>query len=541
VWQIGGHYQGGIALSNAPGGALRLLLGTDGFAIDATTYPPTVAVIDTGTPANNLSNVSLDESNLVQSGTSIKMVDFPSSPYVRWSPHNMFLNSGAPATQNVTLVAGLVYTVTVTGGGGGSITGTNAASGVATTGSPATFTSVGTTGTFTLAGSLDTIQLNRGIVGTPYLATTGAIRLGVPQGYDVASAKYGILVEPAATNLVAASEAFTNSYWDDAGLFTDNATTAPDSSTTAATHNGNGVNGLVTTSAITVVSGANYTQSLYAKYLSQRWIVLQYRESGAGAARVRAWFDLQNGVVGSSAVAGTGVYVSHSLTNIGNGWYRITVTGSIASTSATYGWFPATADAGLTVDSGDTHLWGAQLELGTVATSYIPTPTSGTVTRAADIISAVSTSFPYGSANTAYVSAKAREVATQHDVLEFDANDANEDESVKLYTNTTADILMQIEDGAATQLAPLDSAVNASANTTFQVTGAWATNDVDVSANGTAAASDGTATMPTITHVRLGSNPTPGNHLNGFIYKIVQVPRQIETENGDIENWRYVA
>jgi hypothetical protein len=62
-----------------------------------------------------------------------------------------------------------------------------------------------------------------------------------------------------------------------------------------------------------------------------------------------------------------------------------------------------------------------------------------------------------------------------------------------------------------------------------------------VSANGTAAASDGTATMPTITHVRLGSNPTPGNHLNGFIFKIVQVPRQIETENGDIENWRYVA
>jgi hypothetical protein len=47
--------------------------------------------------------------------------------------------------------------------------------------------------------------------------------------------------------------------------------------------------------------------------------------------------------------------------------------------------------------------------------------------------------------------------------------------------------------------------------------------------------------MPTLTHMRLGNNPTPGNHLNGFIYKMVYAPRQVETDDGDLENWRYTA
>jgi hypothetical protein len=170
-------------------GALGLLSGeSDGFAIDSTTYPATVAVIDTGTPANNLSNVGLDAANLVQSGTSPKMVHWNSSPYVRWTPHNLFLNSASPATQNVSLATGALYTVTVTGAGGGNITGSSGASGTATTGSPATFTATGGTGTFTLTGSLDTIQINRGPIAGLYpfdLCEGGNVQLRQSRLYGI--------------------------------------------------------------------------------------------------------------------------------------------------------------------------------------------------------------------------------------------------------------------------------------------------------------------------------------------------------------------
>jgi hypothetical protein len=527
--------------STAVIGALALLAGeANGFAIDATTADGgTVAVIDTGTPANNLSNVILDASNLVQFGTSPKMVHHLSSPYVRWSAHNMFLNSGAPATQNVTLVVGFVYTVTVTGAGGGSITGSAGASGVATTGSPATFTATTTTGTFTYAATLTTIQLNRGAVATPYLATTGAIRIGIPQSYDAAAAKYGILAEPAGTNLILSSEDITTT-WVGAGAQTANYATAPDGSTTADRLVASGGSCYVE-QQITITSGVICTGSTHVKLnANAQWVRLNLYDGGSNGCR--AWFDVTNGVVGTQAAFGSGwTAVSYTITSIGNGWYRVTNTVDTTGTTCWMSIVAADADASTTHDSdADILLWGAQAEEGSVATSYTPTLGS-TVTRAADNITAVATSFPLGTSHTAYISAKAREVATQHDVLMLDANNANEDESVRLYTDASANILMQIEDGGATQLAPLDSAVNAAANTAFQITGAWATNDVDVSADGAAAASDGTATMPTLTHLRLGNNPTPGNHLNGFIYKMVYVPRQVETDAGNLETWRYVA
>ncbi len=528
---------GPIISGAAETGANLLLTGeADGFAIDATTFPATVSVKNTGDAGDNLSNVDLDASNLVQNGTSPKMVIFPSSPYVRWSPHNLFLNSASPATQNVTLVTGFEYTVTVTGAGGGNITGSSGASGTATTGSPATFTATGTTGTFTLTGSLDTIQLNRGPIATPHLVTTGAQRIGIPQTYDTAESKYAIWSEAAATNVVLRSQELSNAAWTTTGnTLTAAAATAPDGTTT-------GWNYASSSSfpfqALTTAADTYYSFSIFAKYVDVRWFILSYSHVGGATDRVRVWFDIQNGVIGQHLTAGSGTYLSKNMIAVGNGWYWITMTGKSSNTNIAFAYRNATADGTNTTQAGNTYVWGPNGEIGTVAGSYIPTLGSS-VTRAADNITAAATSFNYGSANTAYISAKAREVAIQHDALMFDANNANEDESVRLYTSTSADLLMQIEDGGATQLAPLDSGQNATANAIFQLTGAWATNDVDVSAAGQASVGDTSATMPTITHLRLGCNPTPGNHLNGFIYKMVHVPRQVETDAGNIETWRY--
>ena len=77
-------------------GAMELLIGeTQGYAIDATSINNRsyiggpdggeVACRDTSTPANDLSNVPLDSSNLTQSGTSPKIVNWNTFS----GPHNL--------------------------------------------------------------------------------------------------------------------------------------------------------------------------------------------------------------------------------------------------------------------------------------------------------------------------------------------------------------------------------------------------------------------------------------------------------------------
>jgi hypothetical protein len=95
-----------------------------------------------------------------------------------------------------------------------------------------------------------------------------------------------------------------------------------------------------------------------------------------------AYFDLTNGTV-SGAVG-----VTTSIENYGNGWYKCAIvrTSIVANevvrinlAIGTNGTYTGDGTSGL-------FIWGAQLELGSYDTSYIPT-TAATVTRNADVIS----------------------------------------------------------------------------------------------------------------------------------------------------------
>jgi hypothetical protein len=172
------------------GGAGILTGEANGFAGDFMAVDPVkrVAVKVAGV----VTEYAVD-SFIANAGSSPKQV-YGSAGTLTWVPHNLFLNSAAPVTQGVTLVAGQVYTMTVTGSG--SMVGSVGASGTATEGSPATFTATTASGTFTKTGTLSTIQINRGAVATAYLATTSTVRMGV--AVDAA----GLLCEPQATNLL---------------------------------------------------------------------------------------------------------------------------------------------------------------------------------------------------------------------------------------------------------------------------------------------------------------------------------------------------
>lgn len=77
-----------------------------------------------------------------------------------------------------------------------------------------------------------------------------------------------------------------------------------------------------------VVSGKTYTYSAYVKYHNWRYIQLVGNGLAFGLGYIN--IDIQTGVI-TSTTAGAGNF-SGTITSVGNGWYRVSVTATCIST-----------------------------------------------------------------------------------------------------------------------------------------------------------------------------------------------------------------
>jgi hypothetical protein len=213
-------------------------------------------------------------------------------------------------------------------------------------------------------------------------------RLNIPRlDYSLGSCP-NILLEPQRTNLFIFSEQFDNGSWTKGNTtVTANTTTSPSGLTDADTLAGNAVTLVKNIGQnVTFSPSTNYTISTYAKKGTNDFMQIGL-PGGSFGATAFANFDLNNGIVGT-----VGASASATIRNAGNGWYRCTITATSNSSgglnSISFCLITSATAARFEQNSLTTNifLWGAQLEAGAYATSYIPT-TSASVTRNADVIS----------------------------------------------------------------------------------------------------------------------------------------------------------
>lgn len=201
------------------------------------------------------------------------------------------------------------------------------------------------------------------------------------------------LFEPQATNLATYSEGFAQGkifYNSGSPVYTNiSLSTAtidsPDGTTSATklTSSSVGGTGEVNISYFNVDLDAtnNSTLSLFAKKGTKD--IIAFRFQGYDTMNDRIYYDLTNGTVGTGASS----FLSSSIEDYGNGWYRCSVTleeqpidrrGSVR-------FHVCNTDGSLLCDRdglSDLFIWGLQTEISTLThpTSYIPTSGS-TVTR----------------------------------------------------------------------------------------------------------------------------------------------------------------
>lgn len=349
-------------------------------------------------------------------------------------------------------------------------------------------------------------MLNEGLVAQPYIeTTTAAVYEGITDNlprldYSGGASCPSLLLEPSRTNGLPQSEYFNAWTALNDLAITANSITSPEGLLNGSLMAASGVGA----TARSVRQGSQSTStdiktmSVYAKANASNYIQLYH----SGEVQAYANFDLSSGAVGTS-----GTNATADIEPMGNDWYRCIVTfdsganfgssvyiGFATSASASYG-------GGSVADTSSVYIFGAQYEIGSYPTSYIPTYGTS-ASRAGDSCVKTGISSLIGQTEgTLFVEYNSN--ITEDDSFFLVADDGTGNNRIVLYSNIPNNLALVISNGGSLQTIipniPLASGTNK-----FAV--GYANNDVVLYLNGTQVGSDNTSTIPATSALRMGTD-----------------------------------
>ena len=272
------------------------------------------------------------------------------------------------------------------------------------------------------------------------------------------------------------------------------------------------------------LSAISHTASYYFKAAEYSRVRLYY----SSFAATRADFNLADGTV---AVAGTSAPTA-SITTVGNGWYRCSMTFTGTATSVGLG-LALLDNTGANSFAGNEfngiYVFGEQLEAGSFATSYIPTVASQ-VTRSADSASMTGSNFSSWfrqDEGTLYAEAFNRGVPINNNYHICYASDGSSSNFMSIrINNNTGRVHVTGITGGATQWSSSSTTIP-TAGTFAKTSVAYKTNDIALTANSDTIVTDTTAVIPVVNNFYIGSTNTVTQPINGTIKKIAYYPLRL--------------
>jgi hypothetical protein len=182
-------------------------------------------------------------------------------------------------------------------------------------------------------------------------------------------------------NLLSYTEDITNGVWgkNASATFSANTTTAPNGTLTADTI---GSNGGVSSSIFQLADNNGngvYTASIYVKQKINRYFKLSLTGYSGATQRYAVIVDMSNGTLVSELNTSPALTnKSYSIVDAGNGWYRISVTATVPSSSFVYLVLECTNSTSTSINTsnldyinataGECYIWGAQIQTGALST-----------------------------------------------------------------------------------------------------------------------------------------------------------------------------
>jgi hypothetical protein len=328
----------------------------------------------------------------------------------------------------------------------------------------------------------------------------------------------GLLIEESRTNRETASTG-TVSYVGQGSQRT-NAAVAPDGTLTALEC----IPNTISTTHVFDQYGnpvlGDMTFSLFVKANGYHKCLLEYTALGSGTIISR--FDLSTGTVTSNTNS------AGKIQEIGNGWYRISMSFDCGQTAANIQRFQILDDNGNSNFAGDgfsgMFIWGYQFEQGAFPTSYIPTSGS-TVTRATDVFNLpMSGIYSSGPVTMFYE-------AAEFDVVDYSRmmllSDGTNNNRMQINPNNTSSLVQSYVVTNGNIEGAADLSYNVIPNQFYKAASAFATGDNAVSAGGLTPATNTPDTLPQVTNLYLGSLHGADADKGGWFKKVALYPTRL--------------